>query len=70
MAREDSAQRVIPPAELITHLSDPTIAEPFERDNKLKQTIEEHLKNGDMVAAMAGGGGDSLDEWIRKEFKK
>lgn len=69
LAREDSAQRVIPPEELITHLADPSIAGARERDDKLKQTIQEHLKQGDMVVAMAGGGGDSLDDWIRKEFK-
>jgi hypothetical protein len=53
---------------MITHLSDPQIAEPFERDNKLKDTIQKHLDAGDMVVAMAGGGGDSLDEWLRSEF--
>lgn len=68
LAREDPKQRVIPPAELITHLSDPSIAEAQDRDRKLKKTIEAHLKAGDMVVAMAGGGGNSLDEWIRKEF--
>jgi UDP-N-acetylmuramate--alanine ligase len=68
LAREDPNQRVIPPAELITHLSNPEIAEPRERNEGLKKTIQEHLDKGDMVVCMAGGGGDSLDEWIRKEF--
>ncbi len=68
LAREDPDQRVIPPPEMISHLSDPSIAEPMERDNKLKETIQKHLSNGDMVVCMAGGGGDSLDEWIRREF--
>ncbi len=70
LAREDPAQRVIPPEELISHLSDPTIAEPLERDENLKKTIQKHLDDGDMVVAMAGGGGDSLDEWVRKNFTK
>lgn len=70
LAREDKSQRVIPPAEMIEHLKDPKIAEPMERDEKLKKTIQKHLDNGDMVVCMAGGGGDSLDEWIRKEFNK
>ncbi len=70
LAREDPDQRIITPAEMISHLSDPSIASPMERDDKLKTTIQKHLKNGDMVVAMAGGGGDSLDEWIREEFKK
>lgn len=68
LAREDPSQRIIPPSELITHLADPSIAEAYERDEHLKKTIQQHLENGDMVVCMAGGGGDSLDEWIRKEF--
>lgn len=69
LAREDPSQRVIPPAELISHLADPSIAEPMERDAKLKHAIQKHLDAGDMVVCMAGGGGGSLDEWIREEFK-
>ena len=68
LAREDPKQRIIPPSELITHLSDPSIAVAMERDGELKKTIQEHLDKGDMVVGMAGGGGDSLDEWLRKEF--
>jgi UDP-N-acetylmuramate--alanine ligase len=69
LAREDPTQRIIPPEELISHLADPSIAKPRQRDASLKQTIQNHLKDGDMVVAMAGGGGNSLDEWVRKEFK-
>ena len=69
LAREDPAQRVIPPEELISHLSDPSIAVALPRNEELKSQIEKHLKAGDMVVAMAGGGGDSLDEWLRKEFE-
>lgn len=68
LAREDPNQRIIPPAELITHLSDPTIAVPAERNADLKRTIKAHLDKGDMVVGMAGGGGGSLDDWLRKEF--
>lgn len=68
LAREDPAQRVITPAEMISHLDDSSIAEPMERDTALKQAIQKHLGNGDMVVAMAGGGGDSLDDWLRAEF--
>lgn len=68
LAREDPAQRVIPPEELISHLDDPKIAEPCTRDTHLRLKIEKHLSQGDIVVCMAGGGGDSLDEWIRKEF--
>ncbi|HLB66403.1 MAG TPA: Mur ligase domain-containing protein [Candidatus Saccharimonadales bacterium] len=70
LAREDPKDRIIPPAELISHLADPSIAEAAKRDEKLKSVIAKHLKNGDTVVAMAGGGGDSLDEWARENFKK
>ncbi|HVV25623.1 MAG TPA: Mur ligase domain-containing protein [Candidatus Saccharimonadales bacterium] len=70
LAREDPQQRVIPPIELIMHLSDPSIAEAAERNAHLKHVIERHLKAGDMVVAMAGGGGGSLDDWLRAEFKR
>lgn len=68
LAREDPNQRIIEPAELITHLSDPTIAKPMERNSELKTVLQEHLDQGDMVVGMAGGGGDSLDDWLRQEF--
>ncbi len=69
LAREDPKQRIIPPIELITRLANPSIAEPAERDAGLKRVIQRHLKAGDMVVAMAGGGGNSLDDWLRHKFK-
>ncbi len=68
LAREDPDQRILPPAELITHLSDPTIAQPAERDEGLRRTIAAHLEKGDLVVGIAGGGGDSLDDWLRDNF--
>lgn len=69
LAREVPNQRLIPPDEIITHLSQPSIAEPAKLDNNLKVTIQKHLALGDMVVGMAGGGGGSLDEWLRAQFK-
>lgn len=68
LAREDPNQRIIPPEELISHLDDPSIAEASERDDELQKRIQKHLDNGDMVVGMAGGGGGSLDEWLRERF--
>ena len=69
LAREDPSQRIIPPAEMISHLTDPSIAEPAARDDSLKLTIQKHLASGAMVVGMTGGGGGSLDEWLRQEFR-
>lgn len=69
LAREDPSQAILKPSELIDYLSAPVIAEASERDDSLKAAIQTHLDNGDLVVCMAGGGGDSLDEWIRGEFK-
>jgi UDP-N-acetylmuramate--alanine ligase len=68
LAREDAAQSILTPHELIAHLSDPSIAEARERDDVLFETIKKHLDQGDMVVAMAGGGGGSLDEWLRAKI--
>ncbi len=68
LAREDPNTRILPPSELIAHLSDPTIAQPAALDEGLKRTIEAHLDKGDMVICIAGGGGGSLDDWVRSNF--
>lgn len=68
LAREDPNQRIVPPEELITRLAEPGLAMPAERGEALKRTIQAHLRKGDMVVGMAGGGGASLDEWLRQEF--
>lgn len=72
LSREDPAQPVLTPSELIKKLSPDLqeIAEPMELDDKLASAIRQHLKDGDLVVAMSGGGGGSLDEWLRKEFSK
>jgi UDP-N-acetylmuramate--alanine ligase len=70
LAREDHNLPVLTPAELIKYLDAPTqaIAQPMELNKKLKRVIKEHLQNGDLVIGLSGGGGGSLDEWLRKEF--
>jgi len=70
LAREDPKQTVLTPAELIAHLSDPSIAVAKERNQELDDIIRYHLSKNDMVVCMAGGGGDSLDEWLRERFKE
>ena len=70
LAREDPSQRIIGPEELIGHLSDPSIAKPKLMNQDLRETISTLLKNNAMVVCLSGGGGHSLDEWIRENFKK
>ena len=68
LAREDPLQEILTPAELIKDLADPSIARPMKRDDELKKVIEKHLSAGDLVVAMSGGGGGSLDDWLRHTF--
>jgi UDP-N-acetylmuramate--alanine ligase len=70
LAREDPKQRIITPQELIARLDEPGLATPADMGADLKRTVQAHLDKGDMVVAMTGGGGGSLDEWLRKEFVK
>jgi len=67
LAREDPGQRVIPPTELISHLTNPKLVVPAETGSALKRTIIAHLTKGDMVIAMSAG---NLDDWLRNEFTK
>jgi UDP-N-acetylmuramate-alanine ligase len=69
LAREDPLQPNLSPEELIRHLSDPNIAQVAKMGPELQKTIEGHLNKGDMVLAMSGGGGNSLDEWLRDNFR-
>jgi hypothetical protein len=34
----------------------------------LRANIKQHVAAGDTVLALSAGGGDSLDEWLRKNF--
>ncbi|MCL2173793.1 Mur ligase domain-containing protein [Candidatus Saccharibacteria bacterium] len=72
LAREPEDLRIIPPAELIEHLDGETraIAEPAEMNDSLREKINEHLHRGDLVVAMTGGGGNSLDTWLRQNFSE
>ena len=68
LAREESEQIVLTPTDLIAEMNNQEIAEPAELNNQLKQNIDRHLQNGDLVVCMSGGGGGGLDEWLRANF--
>lgn len=68
LAREDPNQTVLTPKELISYMDNKAVAEAAELDDNLKQHILQHTAAGDLVICMSGGGGGSLDEWLRQEF--
>ncbi len=71
LAREDPNLPTLQPQDL-KNLLDPvtqTHTEPAALDDKLKQNIQRHLQDGDLVLCLTAGGGNSLDEWLRKEFR-
>ncbi len=70
LAREDPDQVVLAPIELIANLNPDmqSRAEAAELNKQLKKSIKHHIKHGGLVLCLSGGGGGSLDEWLRKEF--
>lgn len=64
LAREDPGQEILTPAQLIENLANKEIAEPAECNDELKRAIIEASKKS-IVVAFSGGGGNSLDEWLR-----
>jgi UDP-N-acetylmuramate--alanine ligase len=70
LAREDPKQKQLRPSELIEHLANPALAKPKKKDAQLIKLIKAHIKDNAMVVAMSGGGGDSLDEWLRQNLKE
>jgi len=68
LAREDPKQAVLKPKQLITYLQQPQKAKPQKLDHNLKNIIDQHLNNHDLVLALSGGGGNSLDEWLRQNY--
>ena len=70
LAREDKSQKILEPKDLIKFMDNPEIAEPAELDENLKQNIQKHITEGQLVICLSGGGGNSLDEWLRASFAR
>jgi UDP-N-acetylmuramate--alanine ligase len=68
LTREDPNQPVLSPVELIENMDNKEIAEPADLNNELKSKISQHVSAGDLVVCLSGGGGGSLDEWLRNEL--
>lgn len=70
LAREDKSLALLQPVDLKNLLSTGTqaVTTPSELNESLKLSIEKHLGDGDTVLCLTAGGGNSLDEWLRKNF--
>lgn len=72
LAREDKNLQLFSPDDLKQLLSDkiqPNTT-PSQLDDALKTAIKQHVQDGDLVLCLTAGGGNSLDEWLRKEFAR
>ena len=71
LAREDPNLPLLSPADLRGLLSSEVQAKTtsVQLDDTLKTAIQTHLDNDDLVLCLTAGGGGSLDEWLRREFK-
>ncbi len=68
-AREDETLEDLTPDKLCELMTEPSDREPSALDDRLKNSITQHVKNGMLVLCLTAGGGGSLDEWLRSAFK-
>ncbi len=68
LAREDPAQIILSPNDLIQEISNQQIATASDLDDQLWEAIQAHRNAGDLVVCISGGGGESLDEWVRSKI--
>jgi UDP-N-acetylmuramate--alanine ligase len=69
LAREDPVQHILTPHELIRYLDTNVDAVPAEMNEELWINIGAEL-NDSIVVCMSGGGGNSLDEWLRAKVQE
>lgn len=71
LAREDESLELLTPDKLKELLSEQAKNKTTtaELDDGLKQQITDHITQGDTVLCLSAGGGGSLDEWLRREFR-
>ncbi|MGH7158022.1 MAG: Mur ligase domain-containing protein [Candidatus Saccharimonadales bacterium] len=70
LAREDKNLRLLAPADLKSLLNPQTQQRTHTArlDDSLKTAIQQHAKAGDLVLCLTAGGGNSLNEWLRKNL--
>jgi len=69
LAREDESLELLTPTKLSKFISTTGKKIPSKLDRNLKINILQHIEKGDFVLCLSAGGGGSLDEWLRAEFK-
>jgi UDP-N-acetylmuramate--alanine ligase len=69
LAREDQSLEMLTPEKLVKLTSQPEKAAAKQLNKNLVETINGHIGSGDLVLCLSAGGGNSLDEWLRKNFK-
>jgi UDP-N-acetylmuramate--alanine ligase len=70
LGREDKDLELLTPEKLLDLLSNSTKshAQTAKLNSQLAEKIRGHLARGDLVLSLSAGGGDSLDEWLRRNF--
>jgi UDP-N-acetylmuramate--alanine ligase len=70
LGREDKNLELLTPEKLLDLLSNSakSHAQTAELNSDLAEKVRGHLAKGDLVLGLSSGGGDSLDEWLRREF--
>lgn len=68
LARENPDFNIISPDEFVKDLDESANASSADLNEELATNIENYSKNNNLVLVLSGGGGRSLDEWIRKKF--
>lgn len=69
-AREDESLEDLTPEKLKALIHEPRDTETARLDQTLHEKIQTHADANDLVLCLSAGGGNSLDEWLRKQFEK
>ena len=65
LSREDSSLKLLAPHDFISILAQPEIAQATKMNESLRQNINQHLENDQVVVGMSAG---TLDQWLRTCF--
>ncbi|HMT18457.1 MAG TPA: Mur ligase domain-containing protein [Candidatus Saccharibacteria bacterium] len=69
LAREDTSLELLTPEKLRLLIIEPLDVHATTLGSLLKEQIEKHRTNGQLVLCFSAGGAGSLDEWLRLNFQ-